>query len=264
MYEFAYVRPQNLEEAAAILNDDEEAKLLAGGMTLLPTLKQRLLRPSQLIDLAGVKSLRTIDADASTLRVGAMARHAEIAAAPAIRGRIPALAMLAEGIGDPHVRNRGTIGGSISNADPAADFPAAVVGLNATVVTTRRQIPGDRFFVDLFETALEPGEIVTAIHFPIPDKAAYVKFPNPASRYAVVGVFVARTGPEVRVAITGAAGSVFRAHEMETVLQASFSPDALRDVHISPDDLNSDVHAAADYRAHLIDIMVRRSVIACA
>ncbi len=263
MYEFEYVKPPTLGEASALIKNDEDAKLIAGGMTLLPTLKQRLLKPSILIDLAGIAELRAISADAKTIKVGAMARHAEIASSSEIKARIPALAMLAAAIGDPHVRNRGTIGGSISNADPAADFPAAVVGLNATVVTTQRQIPGDQFFVDLFETALEPGEIVTAIHFPVPDKAAYIKFPNPASRYATVGVFIARTGCDVRVAITGAAGSAFRAHEMEAALKASFSLDALSGVHIPPDSLNSDIHAAADYRAHLIDVMARRAVAAC-
>ncbi len=263
MYEFDYRRPLTLAEASAILEADEDAKPLAGGMTLIPTLKQRLAQPSILVDLGGIKELRMIAAEASTIVIGAMARHAEVASAPAIKARIPALAALAEGIGDPHVRNRGTIGGSISNADPAADYPAAVVGLGATVVTTRRHIPGDAFFVDLFETALEPGEITVAVRFPVPDKAAYFKFPNPASRYATVGVFVARFGDDVRVAVTGAGGCVFRASQMEAALMRSFSPEALQGVAMSAEGLNSDVHAGADYRAHLVGVMARRAVAAC-
>jgi carbon-monoxide dehydrogenase medium subunit len=192
-----------------------------------------------------------------------MPRHAADAASDVVKGAIPALADLAGMIGDPAVRNRGTIGGSIANADPAADYPAAVVGLGATVVTNKRQIPGDQFFTGLFETALQPGEIVTAVRFPPAQKAAYMKFRNPASRYAIVGVFVAQGPGGVRVAVTGAGPSVFRQKDMEAALAKSFTPDAIKYVKQSASDLNSDIHASADYRAHLVGVMARRAVEKC-
>lgn len=260
MYEFNYHRPKSLAEAANLLAGNAEAKLVAGGMTLIPTLKQRLARPSDLVDLAAIAELKGIKRDGNALVIGAMTPHADVAASAEVKKAIAALAHLADLIGDPQVRNRGTLGGSISNADPAADYPAGVVGLGATVVTNNRMIAADQFFKGLFETALEAGEIVTAVSFPIPENAGYAKFPNPASRYAVVGVFVAKTGGGVRVAVTGAGPSVFRSKEMETALAKDFSPKALDGIKVAPTGLNSDIHASAEYRAHLVTVMAKRAV----
>jgi aerobic carbon-monoxide dehydrogenase medium subunit len=264
MYEFDYEKAASLEDAAKILAADEDAKLVAGGMTLIPTLKQRLAKPSNLIDLASIPGMKGITEEGGGLRIGAMTRHIEVNRSDIVKRVIPALSALAGMIGDPAVRNRGTIGGSISNNDPAADYPSAVVGLGATVVTTKREIPGDEFFTGMFETALEQDEIVTAVKFPKPETAAYQKFKNPASRYAIVGVFVAKTGSGVRVAVTGAGPCVFRVPEMEAALEKSFSPEAIKDIAIPEDDLNSDIHASAEYRAHLVNVMARRAVAACA
>jgi aerobic carbon-monoxide dehydrogenase medium subunit len=265
MYAFEYHRPGSLAEAASLLQSKSEAKLLAGGMTYIPTLKQRLAQPSDLIDLAGVAELKRIFVDrGSQLVIGAMATHAEVAHSQEVRSWVPALADLAEHIGDAQVRNRGTIGGSIANNDPAADYPAAVVGLNATVHTNSRQIAADDFFTGMFETALADDEIVTEVRFPKPDKASYMKFPNPASRYAIVGVMVAQTGGGVRVAVTGAGPSVFRLPEFEQALSGNFSADAIKNLSVSPDGLNSDIHASAEYRAHLVGVMARRAVAAAA
>lgn len=264
MQAFDYRRPATLAEALALLEADPEAMPLAGGITLIPTLKQRLAAPSLLVDLAGIEALKAIAEEPGAIRLGAMATHAEVASSALVRKAIPALAGLAEGIGDPHVRNRGTAGGSVANADPAADYPAAVVGLGATVITSRREIAGDDLFTGLFETALEPAELITALRFPVPDAAAYVKFPNPASRYATVGAFVARFGPEVRMAVTGAAPSVFRLIATEAALEERFSPDVIgEEVEVAADALNVDGHAPADYRAHLVAVMARRAVAAC-
>jgi carbon-monoxide dehydrogenase medium subunit len=260
MYAFDYHKPRSLAEAAELLSSYPEARLLAGGMTLLPTLKQRLASPSDLVDLAGMPDLAGIEVTDSEIRVGAMTTHATVAHSAEIIARLPALAALAEGIGDPQVRHRGTIGGSISNADPAADYPAAVVGLGATIFTDRREIAADDFFTAMFETALEPGEIVRQVRFPIPLAAGYAKFPNPASRYAVVGVFVARAVNGVRVAITGAGPSVFRVPEMEAALTASFTPAAIVGISVPADELNTDPHASAEYRAHLIGVMAARAI----
>jgi carbon-monoxide dehydrogenase medium subunit len=260
MHNFAYHRPTSLAETARLLSG--EAKLLAGGMTLLPTLKQRLAQPSALVDLSGLAELKGIKAEGGGLAIGAMTTHAEVAGSAEVKRAIPALAALAEGIGDPQVRNRGTIGGSISNNDPAADYPAAVLGLGATVVTNKRKIAADDFFKGMFETALGEGEIVTAVSFPKPEKAGYAKFPNPASRYAMVGVFVAATGGGVRVAVTGAGPGVFRVPEMEKALASSFSPDAVKAIKLSPANLNSDMHGSAEYRAHLVSVMAARAVAA--
>ena len=238
--------------------------VLAGGQTLIPTLKQRLANPSDVIDLGGIAGLGGVRREGDAIVVGAMTRHAEVASSAEVRNAIPALAALADGIGDPQVRNAGTIGGSIANADPAADYPAAVVGLGATVRTGRRTIAGDDFFTGLFETALEEGEIVLSVSFPVPRRAAYAKFPNPASRYAVVGVMVAETASGVRVAVTGAGSHAFRVGAMESALGASFTPEAIRDVAVSPDGLNEDIHASAEYRAHLVGVMARRAVTAAA
>jgi carbon-monoxide dehydrogenase medium subunit len=263
MYEFNYEKPASLADAAKLLGD-EDAKLVAGGMTLVPTLKQRLAKPSALVDLAAIGGLSGIKEEGGGVTIGAMTRHADVNRSAAVKRLIPALSALAGMIGDPAVRNRGTIGGSISNNDPAADYPSALVGLGATVVTTKREIGAEDFFVGMFETALEQDEIVTAVKFPKPLAAAYQKFKNPASRYAIVGVFVARTDSGVRVAVTGAGAYVFRVPEMETALGKSFSPDAIKDIAIPDDDLNSDIHASAEYRAHLVNVMARRAVAACA
>jgi carbon-monoxide dehydrogenase medium subunit len=263
MYTFDYLRPASLAEAAQSLKADADAELLAGGQTLIPTLKQRLANPSGLIDLAGIAELNGIRAERGNLVVGAMTRHAEVAASEAVADNIPALAALAERIGDAQVRNCGTIGGSIANNDPAADYPAAVLGLGATVVTNERRIAADDFFTGLFETALNDREIVTSVAFPIPEKAGYAKFPNPASRYAIVGVFVAKTAGGVRVAVTGAGrGGVFRVAALEQALASSFAPDAVAGVVVPRDDLNDDLHASAEYRAHLIGVMAKRAVAA--
>jgi carbon-monoxide dehydrogenase medium subunit len=264
MYEFNYHKPGNLDEVANLLGANEEAKIVAGGMTLIPTLKQRLARPSDLVDLAAVPSLRGVTDAGDAIVIGAMTRHAEVERSPVVKQGIPGLAAMAGMIGDPAVRNRGTLGGSISNNDPAADYPAAVVGLNATVHTNKRDIPADNFFTGMFETALDPAEIVTSVRFPKPQASCYQKFRNPASRYAIVGVFVARTGGGVRVAVTGAGPVVFRVPEMEQALSRSFTPDAIKDIAIPDDGLNSDIHASAEYRAHLVGVMARRAVAGCA
>jgi carbon-monoxide dehydrogenase medium subunit len=260
MYAFDYHKPHSLAEAAALLEAHPEARLLAGGMTLIPTLKQRLASPTDLVDLGGLADLVGIVVDAGEITIGAMTTHAAVAHSKEIKARLPALAALAEGIGDPQVRHRGTIGGSISNADPAADYPAALVGLGATVITDRREIAADDFFTGMFETALAPGEIVRQVRFPIPLAAGYAKFPNPASRYAVVGAFVARTAAGVRVAVTGAGPSVFRLPEMEAALASSFAPQAIAGIDVPEDDLNRDPHATAAYRAHLVGVMTARAV----
>ncbi|MGE0118651.1 MAG: xanthine dehydrogenase family protein subunit M [Dongiaceae bacterium] len=262
MYDFNYVRPASLADAAKALAGKADAKIVAGGQTLLPTMKQRLAQPSDLVDLGAVAELKGIKTEGNALVIGAMTTHAEVAKSSAVKSAIPALAALAEGIGDPQVRNRGTIGGSISNADPAADYPAGLVGLGATVVTNKRKIAADDFFKGLFETALAADEIVTAVSFPKPDKAAYAKFPQPASRFAMVGVFVSKSGSNVRVAVTGAGPKVFRQAEMEKALAASFSPDAIKNVKVSASGLNSDIHGSAEYRAHLVGVMARRAVAA--
>lgn len=262
MYAFEYQHPKTLSGALAGL-EKEDAKALAGGMTLLPTMKQRLAAPSALIELTGIPDLTGIAREGDNLVIGAMTRHAEVADNAAVKGAIPALAALASGIGDPHVRHRGTIGGSIANDDPAADYPAAALALGATIVTSKRRVGADDFFKGLFETALDTGELITKVSFPIPQKAAYAKFPNPASRYALVGVFVAKTVGGVRVAVTGAgANGVFRLPAFEQALAANFSPAAIEGRTVPADGLIADIHADADYRAHLIGVMAKRAVAA--
>jgi carbon-monoxide dehydrogenase medium subunit len=262
MKNFTYHRPGSVEEAVQALSAASDGTLMGGGMTLLPTLKQRLADPSDVIDLGGVPGLSGISEDGGKVVVGAMTTHAEVASNATVKAKIPALAALAEAIGDPQVRNQGTIGGSIANNDPAADYPAALVGLGATVRTNKREIAADDFFTGLFETALGEGEVITAVAFPVPDKAGYAKFPNPASRYAIVGV-MASTGPAgTRVAVTGAGPCVFRASEMESALGGGFSADALSGASVPAGELNSDIHASAEYRAHLVGVMARRAVAA--
>ena len=264
MYDFSYHRAASVDDAKKRFSAGDDALYLAGGMTLLPTMKQRLANPSDLIDLGGIGDMAVIRRDGDALVVGAMTTHAAVAADATVHKAIPALAALAGGIGDPHVRNRGTIGGSVANNDPAADYPAAVLGLGATVRTDRREIAADDFFQGMFETALEPGELITALSFPVPQAAGYAKFENPASRYAIVGVFVARTAAGVRVAVTGAGPSVFRVPDMEAALGKSFKPEAVADIRVPADDLNADIHASPDYRAHLITVMAKRAVAAAA
>ena len=262
MYAFEYRRPETLSAAVGDLANPD-AKVLAGGMTLLPTMKQRLASPAALIDLKNVHELAGIAREGDDLVIGAMARHADVAGSNVVQAAIPALASLAGLIGDAHVRNMGTIGGSLANNDPSADYPAAALALGATIVTNKRRIPAQDFFTGLFETALEAGELITQVSFPIPQRAAYMKFRNPASRYALVGVFVAKTAGGVRVAVTGAGSSgVFRAEEFEAALNANFSPAALEGVSMDASGLNSDMHADADYRAHLIGVMAKRAVAA--
>ncbi len=260
MYAFNYHRPKSLDDAAKAVAEAEDGKIIAGGMTLLPSMKLRLAAPSDLVDLAAIDGLKGIKVDGKTVTIGAMTRHVEVQTSADVKKAIPALAALAGGIGDPSVRNRGTIGGSVANSDPAADYPSAVLGLGATVETNKRKIAGDAFFTGLFETALEPGEIIKAIHFPAPDAAAYEKFEQPASGFAMVGVFVARFGKDVRVAITGARDHVFRVPEMEKALAAKFAPESVADIHLPEDDMLSDIHCSADYRAHLCTVIAKRAV----
>jgi len=263
MYAFDYRRAASAADAVAAARADPDARFLAGGMTLIPTLKQRLAAPSALIDLGGLAELTGVRAEEQGLVIGAMTTHAEVAAAPAVRRFIPALAALAGGIGDAQVRHRGTLGGSLANNDPIADYPAAVLGLDATVRTDRRTIAADAFFRGMFETALEEDELIVAVRFPRPVRAGWCKVPNPASRYAMAGVFVAATGAGVRVAVTGAAMTgVFRATDMEAALARDFRPEALDPIRVPPDDMNDDIHGSAEYRAHLVKVMAKRAVAA--
>ncbi len=263
MYSTNYVKAKNLDDAVNQLTAADDGKLLAGGMTLLPTLKQRLANPDCLVDLAGC-DLVGIKDEGEALRISAMTNHADVASSATAQKAIPAIADLAAHIGDRQVRNRGTIGGSVANNDPAACYPAAVMALGGTIHTQNRSISATDFFTGMFDTALDEDEIITAISLPKPQMAAYVKFPNPASRYAMVGVFVAKFADGVRVAVTGAGeDGVFRATDFEAALNANFSADAINDISISANELMSDIHASSDYRAHLIGEMTRRAVTAC-
>ena len=264
MHAFEYAAPASVADAAAALAN-EDAKVLAGGQTLLPTMKQRLAAPSVLVDLRKIDGLSGISREGDALVIGAMTRHADVAASKVVQDAIPGLAALAALIGDPAVRHRGTIGGSLANNDPAADYPAAALALGATIVTNKREIAAGDFFKGLFETALEDGEIITKVKFPLPEKSAYEKFRNPASRYAMVGVFVAKTKAGVRVAVTGAGSSgVFRHAAMEAALAGNFSAAAIAGVKTDASGLLSDLHGDADYRAHLVGVMARRAVEAAA
>ena len=261
MHAFTYRRATSVEDAVNAFRAAADGAYLSGGHTLLPTMKQRLAAPSDLIDLAGLDALAGIAVDGDAVEVGALTPHVAVAASAEVGAAIPALAALAGMIGDPQVRNKGTIGGSVANNDPAADYPAALVGLGATVVTDRRRITADDFFTGLFETALESGEIVTAVRFPRPRRAGYAKFPNPASRYAIVGVMAAETAEGVRIAVTGAGPCVFRASAMEAALGDRLDADAALPA-LSPEGLNSDIHASAEYRAHLVGVMAARAMAA--
>ncbi len=263
MYQFNYQKAGSADEAASAVTSAEDGRFLAGGMTLIPTLKQRLAQPSDLVDLAGIDDLVGIEDGGDSVTIKGMTRHVDVANSDVVKSKIPALAGLADNIGDPQVRNRGTIGGSLANNDPAADYPAAVLGLNATVITNKREIAAEDYFDGMFTTVLEDGELITAVRFPVPEKAAYTKFPNPASRYALVGVMVAQTGGDTRVAVTGAGqDGVFRATDIESALSSDWSADAAKGVKMSDADLNTDIHASAEYRAHLISVMASRAVTA--
>lgn len=261
MYEFKYHRPGTVRQAANLLVKNEDAKLVAGGHTLIPVMKQRLASPPHLVDLSHIEGLNAIEMKGRALVIGATAKHAEVASSAIVGEAIPALANLAGQIGDPAVRHRGTIGGSLANNDPTADYPAAVLALGATIVTNKRRLKPEEFFLGLFTTALESDEIITRIVFPLPKKAAYVKFRNQASRYALVGVFVARRPSDVRVAVTGAgADGVFRVTAFEEALKKRFAAKALEGLTVSPEGLNGDIHGSAEYRAHLIGVLAGRAV----
>ena len=262
MYDFGYTKPSSLADAVAALAGDDEAKALAGGQTLIPVLKQRLNKPSKVVDLSKL-GLSGITVTGDSVTIGAMTNHATVAASADVKRAIPALAALAGGIGDIQVRNRGTIGGSLANNDPSACYPSAVLALGATITTNKRSISADDYFQGMFTTALGAGEVITSVSFPVPAKAAYIKFKNPASRYAMVGVFVAKGPKGVRVAVTGAGqGGVFRHTAAEQALSANWSPAALDGVSISADNMNSDIHASAPYRAHLVGVITKRAVAA--
>jgi aerobic carbon-monoxide dehydrogenase medium subunit len=263
MYDFAYHRPSSVRQAVNLLAKVADAKLLAGGQTLIPTMKQRLASPANLIDLSLLQELAGIELKGRSLDIGAMTRHADVANSAVVQANLPALGALAGKIGDPHVRHLGTIGGSVANNDPNADYPAAVLGTGATIITNKRKIAADAFFTGLFETALEANEIITKVSFPLVKKAAYVKFPNPASRYALVGVFVAKRGSDVRVVVTGAgAAGVFRLKAFEEALAKRFGAKSLDGLTVPAEGLSSDIHGSAEYRAHLIGVLARRAVVA--
>ncbi len=261
MYNFNYHRPTTLAEAKQLLAENDEAKFIAGGMTLLPTMKMRLASPSDLIDLSQIEVLSGIRDTGNAIEIGAMTRHAEVAASDLVRAGIPVLAELAGQIGDAQVRHRGTLGGSIANSDPAADYPAAILSLDAVITTDQREIAADDFFLGMFETALAVDEVIISVTFPKCARAAYAKFPNPASRYAVVGVMLADTAVGLRVAVTGAGPCAYRETDIESALQASCTVDAISEIAVDSAELNSDMHASADYRAHLVVVMARRAVL---
>jgi aerobic carbon-monoxide dehydrogenase medium subunit len=261
MYSFTFHRPETLRQAASLLGKNADAKILAGGHTLLPTMKLRLANPPQLIDISRIEGLAGIQQSGRSLTIGAMTRHADVHASPVVQQAIPVLAKLAGMIGDPAVRHMGTIGGSIANNDPSADYPAACLGLGATIITNKRRLAADEFFTGMFSTALEAAEIITKVSFPVPKKAAYQKFRNQASRYALVGVFVAKRGSDIRVAVTGAGSNgVFRVKAFEEALKKRFAPKSLEGLTVPATGLNSDIHGSAEYRAHLIAVLARRAV----
>jgi len=261
MKNFNFKSATNTKEAVKLLSG--RAAFLAGGMTLLPAIKLRLAAYSDLINIKKIKSLSGIKVSSKSIKIGSTTTHVEVASSKEVGKSIPSLSILAEGIGDPQVRNRGTIGGSIANNDPAADYPAACLALNAIIHTNKRKIQADKFFKGMFETDLKKGELIEAIEFEIPEKSAYAKYPNPASRYAVVGVYVAKLKKEVRVSITGASSCVFRSKELESALSGNFSPSVIENFNISSKDFNSDIHASADYRAHMIKVMAKKAVSSC-
>jgi carbon-monoxide dehydrogenase medium subunit len=263
MYPFDYHRARSIDEAGDRLMQDPGAKLLAGGMSLVPFMKLRLAQPTTLIDLCEIETLRGISVTGRSLLIRSMTSHASVAANAEVQRLIPALAALAGGIGDPHCRNRGTLGGSLAHSDPAACYPSAVSALNARVKTNLREIPADKFFLGPFDTALDAGEIVTAVEFPIPDHACYIKFPQPASRFSLAGVFLAKFGNAVRVAVTGCAAHVFRVAAFEEALSRSFASESIKDIEVKREGLSEDLYADPVYRAHLIKILTQRAVDRC-
>ena len=260
MYSFDYVKPKSLSEVSAFLKANPEARPLAGGMTLIPTLKARLAQPSHLVDIGALDELKGIELKGGALVIGANTRHAEVANSARVKEAIPALADLAHHIGDPAVRNCGTIGGSVANNDPAADYPAGVLGLGATIVTDRREIAADDFFLGMFSTALEPDELIVRISLPLAKRAAYQKFAHPASRYAMAGVFVAETANGIRVAVTGASPGVYRWSEAEAALSKNLSVEAVAGLKTPPDNMNEDIHGSREYRANLVNVLTKRAV----
>ncbi len=261
MKNFSFHTPINTKEATKLITN--RSTFLAGGMTLLPAIKLRLAEYSNIVNIKKIKNLNGIKVSSKFLKIGSTTNHFDVASSKEVKKTIPSLAELAEGIGDPQVRNRGTIGGSIANNDPAADYPSACLALNATIHTTNKKIPAEKFFTGMFETSLKKGELIESIEFEIPEKSSYAKFPNPASRYAIVGVYVAKFKKEVRVAITGAGSYVFRSKEIEEALFNNFSTFSIDKVNISSTGLNSDIHASAEYRAHIIKVMAKKAVSNC-
>jgi len=263
MYEFKYQRPISVRQAVNMLAKDPEAKLLAGGHSLLPVMKLRLAKPSALVDIGRVEGLNTIELKGRSIVIGAMARHVEVANSPVVKEALPVLAEVAGMIGDPAVRHRGTLGGSLANNDPNADYPAVVLGLGATIITSKRRIAADDYFKGMFETALEPDEIITKVSFPLAKKAAYQKFKHPASGFALVGVFVSKRSSDIRVAVTGAGASgVFRVKSFEEALKKRFSAKSIEGMTVPADGMNTDIHGSAEYRAHLIAVLARRALAA--
>ena len=260
MYDFNYQRAASIDEALQKHEDAEDPRFLAGGMTLIPVLKQRLDQPTDVVDLGDLKDLRGISDEGNAIVIKAMTTHHTVHSSELVLNKIPALAHLAGTIGDQMVRNRGTIGGSLANSDPAASYPSAVLALNATIKTNSRDISADNFFTGMFDTALEEGELIISVSFPIPEEAGYKHFPNPASRYPIVGSFVARSSNGVRVAITGAGPCAFRISDFEEALTKDFSPEAIKNIKVTDEGLATDIHASAEYRAHLINVMTRRAI----
>ena len=261
MHAFQYHRPTTTKDALSLAAQKGEGRYLAGGQSLVQAMKLRLTAPSDLIDLGSIAELKSLKVEGNAVVIGAMVRHAEVAGSSAVKKAIPSLVALASLIGDRQVRHMGTIGGSLANSDPAADYPAAALALNATITTNKRKIEADKFFTGLYETALEPGELLTSVSFQIPKRGAYMKFRNPASRFALVGVYVADFGSgSVRVGVTGAGASAFRQTEMEKALSAKFAPEAVASIKVKRDGLNNDLHASPEYRAHLITVMCKRAV----
>jgi carbon-monoxide dehydrogenase medium subunit len=261
MYNFTFHRPTTVRQAAGLLARTPDAKLLAGGHSLLPVMKQRLAQPSALIDLSLVEGMSGVEIKGRSVVIGAMTRHADVANSQVLKEAMPALAAVPDSIGDPQVRNRGTIGGSIANNDPNADYPAALLGLGATIITNKRRIAADDYFQGMFTTALEDGEIITKVSFPIVKKAAYEKFKHPASGFALVGVFVSKRASEIRVAVTGAgANGVFRVPSFEEALKKRFAAKSLEGMSIPATGMNSDIHASPEYRAHLVGVLARRAL----
>jgi len=261
MKNFNFKSATNTKEASKLASG--RATFLAGGMTILPAMKLGLAAYSDLINIKKIKSLSGIKISSKSLKIGATTRHAEVASSKEVGKSIPSLAILAEGIGDPQVRNRGTIGGSIANNDPSADYPSACLALNATIHTSKRKIPADKFFKGMFETDLKKGELIESVEFEIPEKSAYAKFPNPASRYALVGVYIAKLKTGIRVAVTGVESCVFRCKKLEDALSGNFSASVVDSVNISSKGFNADIHASAEYRAHIIKVMAKKAVSSC-